>query len=92
MYFTTASYFVFLIAVFFGYWAIGGRPRLRVALLAVASCFFYSLTGVRGLLLLVAVSVVDFTTTSLMAGAEARRRRTFLFVSLTVDIGTRCGF
>jgi alginate O-acetyltransferase complex protein AlgI len=92
MYFTTGPYFVFLMAVFFGYWALVERPRLRLTFLAVASCFFYSLTGVRGLLLLVAVSVVDFTTTTLMAGADARRRRRLLFVSLGVDIGTLCVF
>ena len=92
MYFTTGTYFVFLLAVFFGYWALAGRPRWRLAFLAVASCFFYSLMGVRGLLLLVAVSLVDFTTTTLMAGAEAPRRRKLLFISLAVDIGTLCVF
>jgi alginate O-acetyltransferase complex protein AlgI len=92
MYFTTGTYFVFLMAVFFGYWALAGRPRWRLAFLAAASCFFYSLMGVRGLLLLVAVSLVDFTTTTLMAGAEAHRRRKLLFISLAVDIGTLCAF
>ena len=92
MYFTTGPYFVFLMAVFFGYWALAARPRGRVAFLALASCFFYSMTGLRGLLLLVAVSAVDFTTTSLMARAEGRRRRKLLFISLAVDIGTLCVF
>ena len=92
MYFTTGPYFVFLMAVFFGYWALAGRPRWRVAFLAVASCFFYSMTGVRGLLLLLAVSVVDFTTTSLMAEAKASRRHKLLLISLAVDVGTLCVF
>jgi D-alanyl-lipoteichoic acid acyltransferase DltB (MBOAT superfamily) len=92
MYFTTGPYFIFLMAVFFGYWALDARPRLRLAFLAVASCFFYSMTGVRGILLLIAVSAVDFTTTSLMAGAETGRRRRLLFISLSVDICTLCVF
>src|SRR6185295_8702460 len=92
MYFTTGPYFVFLMAVFFGYWALAGRPRWRVGFLAFSSCFFYSTTGVRGLLLLVAVSAVDFTTTRLMAQAEKRRRRNLLFISVAVGIGTLCVF
>ena len=92
MYFTTGPYFVFLMAVFFGYWALAGRPRWRVAFLALASCFFYSMTGLRGLVLLVAVSAVDFTTASQMAHAEKPRRRNLLFISLAVDIGTLCVF
>ena len=92
MNFTGGPYFVFLMAVFFGYWALVRRPRWRVTFLAAASCLFYSLMGIRGLLLLVAVSMVDFTTTSLMAGAEGRRRRKLLFISLAVDIGALCMF
>ena len=37
--------------------------------------------------------MVDFTTTSSMAGAEGRRRRRkLLFISLAVDIGALCIF
>ncbi|HLF85091.1 MAG TPA: MBOAT family O-acyltransferase [Blastocatellia bacterium] len=93
MLFTSGTYYVFLIAVFFLYWAAAWRIRLRLAVLLVASCFFYAFAGGRALLLLVAISGIDFTTTHLMSGWDDRtRRRLLLSVSLTIDIGALCVF
>jgi alginate O-acetyltransferase complex protein AlgI len=93
MLFTSGTYYVFLIAVFFVYWAVAGRIRLRVAFLLAASCFFYALAGGRALLLLVVISAIDFMTTRWMArGADQRTRRRLLFFSLTTDIGALCVF
>ena len=88
MLFTSGTYYVFLIAVFFVYWAIAWRIRLRFTLLLVASCFFYALVGGRALLLLIAISAIDFTTTQWMDRSSKRAsRRRLLFLSLIVDIG-----
>ena len=65
MHFTTGTYFVFLIAIFFAYWALACRLRWRVTFLAGVSCLFYAATGGRAVLLLVLVSLVDFTTANL---------------------------
>src|SRR4029078_2891624 len=59
-------YYVFLIAVFFVYWVVAWRVRLRIAFLLAASCLFYAVVGGRALLILVAISAIDFTTTRLM--------------------------
>ena len=91
--FTQGTYFVFLIAVFFAYWLIAGRLRWRVVFLIAASCFFYLQSGVRPLLLLLSVAVIDFTTTHLMSRYENQtRRRWLLSLSLMVDIGALCVF
>jgi alginate O-acetyltransferase complex protein AlgI len=93
MLFTTGTYYVFLIAVFFIYWGIAWRTRLRIGLLLAASCFFYAVIGGRALLLLVAISAVDFSTTRWMNRWSDRTiRRRLLFLSLSVDIGTLCLF
>ena len=93
MHFTSGTYYAFLIAVFFAYWAIAGRLRLRVVFLIGVSSFFYLLTGGRALWLLMAISLIDFTTTRLMARQTTQaRRKLLLYVSLTVDIGALCVF
>ena len=93
MLFTSGTFYVFLIAVFFVYWAVAWRIRLRLVFLLASSCFFYSLAGGRALLLLVAISAIDFRTTRLMVRYDDRTwRRRLLFLSLTVDIGALCLF
>src|SRR5712692_6389353 len=93
MFFTSGTYYVFLIAVFFVYWAVAWRIRLRIVFLLAASCFFYALAGERALLLLVAISAIDFTTTRLMVRRNDRTmRRRLLLLSLTIDIGALCVF
>ncbi|HEY3139217.1 MAG TPA: MBOAT family O-acyltransferase [Blastocatellia bacterium] len=93
MLFTSGTYYAFLIALFFAYWAVAARVRLRVGLLIAASCLFYAVTGGRALLLIVAISAIDFTTTRVMGRyADRRRRRRLLALSLAIDIGALCVF
>ena len=93
MLFTNGTYYVFLIAVFFAYWAAADRTRWRIGLLVAASALFYWINAGRAIALLVAISVVDFTTTRLMARATGnRQRRLLLAVSLVTDIGALCFF
>jgi D-alanyl-lipoteichoic acid acyltransferase DltB (MBOAT superfamily) len=93
MLFTSGTYYVFLIAVFFVYWAVAWRIRLRIVFLLSASCFFYAMAGGPALLLLVAISAIDFTTTRWMVRSDDQRRRwRLLFISLTMDIGALCVF
>ena len=90
---TSGRYFVFLIAVFFVYWLVADRARWRIILLALVGCFFYSQAGWQGLVLLVSITVTDFTTTRLMERFEsARMRRLLLIFSLASDIGVLCVF
>ncbi len=93
MLFTSGTYYAFLIAVFFVYWAVAARVRLRVGLLITASCVFYAVAGGRALVLLFAISAIDFTTTRLMTRfADRRKRRQLLTISLAIDIGALCVF
>jgi hypothetical protein len=69
---TSAPYFAFLILVFFGYWLLAERHDWRIIFLAVASCFFYSHAGPMALMLLLAVSAIDFTTSRLMVRSSVR--------------------
>jgi len=93
MLFTSGTYFVFLIAVFFAYWVIADRGRWRITFLAVVSYLFYAQAGVKPLLLLFAVSTIDFTTARLMPDCVSqRRRRLMLSLSLLIDLGALCVF
>ena len=91
MSFTSGTYFIFLIAVFFIYWLMAVRHGWRVTVLVLASLFFYTQAGIRPVLLLLAVSLSDFTITRLMTLARDQQvRRRLLVVSLVADIGTLC--
>jgi alginate O-acetyltransferase complex protein AlgI len=90
---SSGIYFAFLITVFFAYWIISDRREWRIAFLAAVSTIFYSQTGLMPLLLLFAISTIDYTTTRLMARSEDRsRRRLLLSLTLSVDIGALCLF
>ncbi|MGA9769727.1 MAG: MBOAT family O-acyltransferase [Blastocatellia bacterium] len=93
MLFTNGIYFVFIIAAFFLYWMIAARAGWRIMFLAFASCFIYWQGAGRALILLVAVSAIDYSTTRLMTRTEnQRRRRLMLSISLVIDIGALCVF
>lgn len=93
MLFTNGVYFVFLIAAFFVYWMIARRAGWRIMFLALASCFIYWQGAGRALLLLVAVSAIDYSITRLMARSETKRsRKLLLTTSLVIDIGALCVF
>src|SRR6185503_7240653 len=93
MLFTNGIYFVFLIAAFFVYWMIARRAGWRIMFLALASCFIYWQGAGRALLLLVAISAIDYSITRLMARSETKRsRKLLLTISLVIDIGALCVF
>lgn len=92
MLFTNGTYFVFLIAIFFAYWAVN-RTRWRIGLLITASALFYWINAGRALVLLIAIAAIDFTTTRWMARvASPAKRRWLLAVSLVADLGALCFF
>src|SRR4051794_33823332 len=92
MLFTNGTYFVFLIAIFFAYWAVN-RTRWRIGLLIMASALFYWINAGRALVLLVAIAAIDFTTTRWMARVTSpAKRRCLLAISLIADIGALCFF
>lgn len=62
MLFTSAAFFVFLAAVFIGYY-FPGMGRWQVAWLAAASLFFYGYNHPALLLLLLAISLIDIVCT-----------------------------
>ena len=93
MFFTSGTYYAFLITIFFLYWTVGWRIRLRIVLVVLASCFFYWVAGGRALILVIALSLTDFTTTRLMTHfTDRKHRRRLLLVSLILDIGALCVF
>lgn len=92
MLFTNGTYFVFLIIVFFAYWAVN-RAGWRLGLLVAAGALFYWINAGRMLALLVVIAAIDFTTTRWMARCNGKTaRRCLLAVSLGVDIGALCFF
>jgi D-alanyl-lipoteichoic acid acyltransferase DltB (MBOAT superfamily) len=93
MLFTNGTYYIFLIAVFFAYWAIAERIRARLVFLIVINCLFYLIIGGRALVLLGAISAIDFVVTRLMSRRDNRTtRRRLLWISLVTDVGVLCVF
>jgi D-alanyl-lipoteichoic acid acyltransferase DltB (MBOAT superfamily) len=93
MLFTNGTYYIFLIAVFFGYWTIANRVRARVVFLLVVNCLFYLVAGGPALLLLGAISAIDFAVTRSIARHDDRTaRRRLLLISLVTDVGVLCVF
>lgn len=91
MLFSNGIYFIFLIAVFFVYWL--AKPKWRIGLLLLANYFFYAVAGIKPVVLLLAISSIDFTTARCMAKTDDQRKRKFLLcASLLTDIGTLCFF
>ncbi|MBI3652155.1 MAG: MBOAT family protein [Acidobacteria bacterium] len=88
MLFTNGTYYIFLIVIFFAYWWIAHKVQGRVALLLAANLFFYALTGGRGLWLLLALSLLDFTNARWLSQAvNPRRRKILLALSLLANLG-----
>jgi alginate O-acetyltransferase complex protein AlgI len=85
---SSGPYLIFLIVVFFVYWSLANRLNLRLALLAAASCFFYTQAGWRALAILAAVTTIDYTISRAIALNEDRqRRKLLLIISLTSSFG-----
>jgi len=92
MLFTTSKYWLFLTIVFFVYWSIviaAKHRRLAVLCIVLASYYFYALWNPKFVLLLFAISTIDFLTAKgIAATANQKLRRTLLFTSVFIDIGT----
>src|SRR5215475_15971848 len=89
MLFTTSKYWLFLTIVFFVYWSVAKRRRLGVLCILLASYYFYALWNPKFVLLLFAISSIDFLTAKGINAAQGlRTRRLFLFTSITIDVGT----
>ena len=91
MLFHSLEYAIFLVAVFFLYWALARTKLLRVAFLLVASYIFYAAANPWFLLLVVGSTLTDYLA-GLGMGAAADRgdRRTrvaLLVLSLAVNLG-----
>ena len=88
MLFTTSKYWLFLTIVFFVYWSIAKHRRLAVVCILLASYYFYALWNPKFVLLLLAISTIDFFTALGISATNHRLlRRSLLFVSITSDIG-----
>jgi alginate O-acetyltransferase complex protein AlgI len=93
MFFTNGTYYIFLIIIFFAFWLIAYRAKWRIAFLLAANLFYYSLTGGRALVWLVAISLLDFINARMIARATTQgRRKIFLLLSLIANIGALCFF
>ncbi len=93
MLFTQGNYFIFLLLVFFAYWLVAARVEWRKLFLLAASCFFYAQAGWQAVLLLLAVSTLDYTTTRRLQRCEQpHRRKLLLALSLSADLGVLCLF
>ena len=91
MQFTSTTYFIFLIAVFFAFWLT--KPKWRIGLLLLASGFFYAQAGSKLLILLVAIATSDFLLARWIHHSEQlRTRKLLLFTSLFMDVGALCFF
>jgi D-alanyl-lipoteichoic acid acyltransferase DltB (MBOAT superfamily) len=85
---SSASYFVFLTAIFFLYWVVARVRRLGLAVLLFANYFFYARWGIAYLFLIPAASTCDFL---IGLGLERSKnqwlRRLLVTLSLAVNLG-----
>jgi alginate O-acetyltransferase complex protein AlgI len=89
MLFTTGKFWLFFAIVFFLYWTIASRRRLSVLFILFASYYFYALWNPKFVLLLFAISTIDFLTArGINASQNLFVRRLLLSVSVTIDVGT----
>jgi D-alanyl-lipoteichoic acid acyltransferase DltB (MBOAT superfamily) len=90
---TSGKYMIFLAAVFFAYWLLATRRRVPVLFILAASYYFYALANWKFLALVFLISTVDFLTARAIGRSEhARRRKLFLSVSISTDIGALLTF
>jgi alginate O-acetyltransferase complex protein AlgI len=89
MLFTDGNYLVFLVAVFFIYWALAAHiKRVPVLFLATTGCYFYALSSPKCLLIILAIATVDFLTArGLNASTRQSVRKALLWTSITTDLG-----
>jgi D-alanyl-lipoteichoic acid acyltransferase DltB (MBOAT superfamily) len=84
----SATYFVFLIAIFFLYWPLGRVRRLSLAVLLFANYFFYARWGIAYLFLIPAASTGDFLIGLGLQHFQNRLlRRVLVSLSLVINLG-----
>jgi alginate O-acetyltransferase complex protein AlgI len=94
MLFNSIGYAVFLIVVFFLYWFVANKSfRAQNAMLLVSSYVFYGVWDWRFLFLLGFSTALDyFTGLRIHRSTSTRARRTWLLISVVVNIGFLCFF
>ena len=89
MLFTTGKYWLFLTIVFFVYWSVARRRSPRVAVILLASYYFYALWNPAFIPLLFGLSTIDFLTArGISLTTRPRLRRALLITSTLTDVGT----
>ncbi len=88
MLFTTGKYWLFFAIVFFIYWLLSTRSRAPVLFILASSYYFYALWNPRFLILLFAISTIDFLSGKAIAATHHNALRKLLLVtSVCTDIG-----
>jgi len=84
----SSTYFVFLGAIFFLYWTVSRKRALTLAVILFANYFFYARWNLALLVLIPAVSSVDFAVgMGLQASERGWVRRLLVTLSLAMNIG-----
>src|SRR5712671_5096413 len=82
-----ATYFIFIAAVFFIYWASAGHRVARLGVVLLANYYFCARFGLFYLALLPACSTLDFLVgLGLMRWNEVRVRRVLVWVSVAANL------
>ena len=88
MLFNSPQYVLFLVAVFFAFWALSRLHLLRTAFLLAASYYFYANWNPGYLILIFISSTVDWLVGGALPGAKGlRQRRALLGTSIGVNLG-----
>ena len=88
MHFHSLDYVVFLALVLGGYWLLARYSVPRLSLVVLASCVFYMAWQPAYVVLLLTSCLLDYSVALAMAAArDKRRRRAWLALSLTGNLG-----
>ena len=88
MNFHSAQFGVFMLVTLSLYWATARRPIVRLAVLLVASQYFYANWGLRFLPLLWFSTLLDYTCGGAIARSDdPRKRKLFLLAAIMGNIG-----
>ena len=85
MLFNSLSFLIFFLVVTTLYYLV--PHRFRWLLLLIASCIFYMALMPVYILILWAIIIIDYTTAFFIDRNAGRRRRLFLAISLTLNLG-----
>lgn len=92
MTFFSINFAAFVLITLSLYWLLHKWQPVRVTVLILASYFFYSQANPYFLIILLFVSVFDFTLTQRMAQASPGKKKALLIVSLAVNLGLLASF